>query len=415
MTWLTVLVAVMTLTVESKNAVIATGDMPPSVEAYYACNYQKGTVREGDEAVLELSGLCGVTINKVEVYIRSNKNSGAGTWFVSVNNQTVMTKSGSFDQWFSAFDNVDYHSLSLLPKAYSSVQEMAIRLQGTTNSLYIEKYVITYTPAPVHTVTLMRGNEVYQTLTEYIGGAGVFLPSMDDYNGWRFIGWSETEWDRTTERPQLIAANRQCYPLSDVTLWAAYEWIVPDDSVYISDLTDGEYLYLNTQSRMALAGVPDKGKMQPEPIDRAGLNQLYTVTFNAAKDTAYVVHTVTGIPIGYNSQRQMVADASPWRVYHRGVETILYTTIADKNYVLWLDIEDLQTGEYYAALTAANPQNSPLRLANPASENEQVYTCHPEFGMGFEQSLETIKNEYILPFGCYEMIIRNGEKELRLR
>jgi hypothetical protein len=238
---------------------------------------------------------------------------------------------------------------------------------------------------------------------------------MDDYNGWRFIGWSETEWDRTTERPELIAANRQCYPLSDVTLWAAYEWIIPDDSVYISDLTDGEYLYLNTQSRMALAGVPDKGKMQPEPIDRTGLNQLYTMTFNAAKDTAYVVHTVTGIPIGYNSQRQMVADASPWRVYHSGVETILYTTIADKNYVLWLDIEDLQTGEYYAALTAANPQNSPLRLANPASENEQVYTCHPEFGMGFERSLETIKNEYILPFGCYEMIIRNGEKELRLR
>ena len=252
MTWLTILLLVLTLTVESKSSVAATGDIPPFAEVSYSCSYQKGTVRQGDEAVLTLSDLGGLTINKVEVYIRSNQKAGAGMWTVTIDGQKVATKSGSFDQWFGAYDNTYYHALSLLPKIYSGVQEMVIRLQGTTNSLYIQKYVITYTPAPVHSVTLMRGDEVFQTLTESTGGAGVFLPSMDDYKGWRFIGWSETECGQTTTRPELIAPNTRCYPLTDVTLWAAYEYILPEDSIYVSDLTDGEYLYTNTRVQMAL-------------------------------------------------------------------------------------------------------------------------------------------------------------------
>ena len=56
-----------------------------------------------------------------------------------------------------------------------------------------------------------------------------------------------------------------------------------------------------------------------------------------------------------------------------------------------------------------------LKLVFQASENEQVYTCHPESGMAFERIQEIQKNEYVLPFGCYDLIIRNGEKELRMR
>lgn len=416
MTWLTILLLVLTLTVESKSSVAATGDIPPFAEVSYSCSYQKGTVRQGDEAVLTLSDLGGLTINKVEVYIRSNQKAGAGMWTVTIDGQKVATKSGSFDQWFGAYDNTYYHALSLLPKIYSGVQEMVIRLQGTTNSLYIQKYVITYTPAPVHSVTLMRGDEVFQTLTESTGGAGVFLPSMDDYKGWRFIGWSETECGQTTTRPELIAPNTRCYPLTDVTLWAAYEYILPEDSIYVSDLTDGEYLYTNTRVQMALAGIPDEnGWMIPQMMNRKDMNQQYSFAFNAAKDTAYLTHTATGTPIGYNDQRKLVTAASPWRVYHEGNETILYATIANKNYVLWVDMRDGYGENPQTVLVAANPLSSPLKLAFPASEKEQVYTCHPEFGMGFDNPLEMNKNEYIFPFGSYDLIIRNGEKELRLR
>lgn len=416
MTWLTIILSILTLTVDSKNTVIATGDIPPSVQASYNCSYQKGTVRQGDEAVLELSYLAGMTISQVDVYIRSNQSGGAGTWSVSIDGQTVAMKSGSFDQWFGAYDNTRYHPLSLLPKTYQGVQEMTIRLQGSVNSLYIEKYVIAYTPAPAHSVTLMRGNEVYQTLTETTGGAGVFLPSMEDYNGWRFIGWSETEFRQTSTRPALIAPNTQCFLLTDVMLWAVYESIVPEDSIYVSKLTDGEYLYVNTQSQMALSGVPDKnGQMIPEFMDRTALNQLYSMTFNAAKDTAYITHAATGAPIGYDYQCKLVTAASPWRVYHDGNETILYATIANKNYVLWPDKRDGNGNNPQTVLLPADPQSSMLKLVFQASENEQVYTCHPESGMAFERIQETQKNEYVLPFGCYDLIIRNGEKELRMR
>ena len=416
MTWLTIILSILTLTVDSKNTVIATGDIPPSAQVTYNCTYQKGTVRQGDEAVLELSYLAGMTISQVDVYIRSNQSGGAGTWSVNIDGQTVAMKGGSFDQWFGAYDNTRYHPLSLLPKTYQGVQEMTIRLQGSVNSLYIEKYVIAYTPAPAHSVTLMRGNEVYQTLTETTGGAGVFLPSMEDYNGWRFIGWSKTEFRQTSTRPALIAPNTQCYLLTNVTLWAAYEYILPEDSIYVSELTDGEYLYVNTQSQMALSGVPDKsGQMIPEFMDRTALNQLYNFTFNAAKDTAYITHAATGAPIGYDYQCKLVTAASPWRVYHDGNETILYATIANKNYILWLNITDGGGGNSHAGLLPADPQSSMLKLVFPATENEQVYTCHPESGMGFERIQETQKNEYVLPFGCYDLIIRNGEKELRMR
>ena len=416
MTWLTIILAVLTLTVDSKNTVVATGDIPPSAQASYNCSHQKGTVRLGDAAVLELSYLAGMTISQVDVYIRSNQSGGAGTWSVIINGQTVAMKSGSFDQWFGAYDNTLYHPLSLLPKTYQGVQEMTIRLQGSVNSLYIEKYVIAYTPAPAHSVTLMRGNEVYQTLTETTGGAGVFLPSMEDYNGWRFIGWSETEFRQTSTRPALIAPNTQCFLLEDAVLWAAYEAMLPEDSIYVSKLTDGEYLYVNTQSQMALSGVPDKnGQMVPGFMDRTALNQLYSMTFNAAKDTAYITHAATGAPIGYDYQCKLVTAASPWRVYHDGNETILYATIANKNYVLWPDKRDGNGNNPQTVLLPADPQSSMLKLVFPASENEQVYTCHPESGMGFERIQETQKNEYVLPFGCYDLIIRNGEKELRMR
>ena len=138
-------------------------------------------------------------------------------------------------------------------------------------------------------------------------------------------------------------------------------------------------------------------------------------TFNAAKDTAYITHAATGAPIGYDYQCKLVTAASPWRVYHDGNETILYATIANKNYILWLNIEDSHTGDFHAGLLPADPQSSMLKLVFPATENEQVYTCHPESGMGFERIQETQKNEYVLPFGGYDLIIRNGEKELRMR
>ena len=101
--------------------------------------------------------------------------------------------------------------------------------------------------------------------------------------------------------------------------------------------------------------------MIPEFMDRTALNQLYNFTFNAAKDTAYITHAATGAPIGYDYQCKLVTAASPWRVYHDGNETILYATIANKNYILWLNITDGGGGNSHAGLLPADPQSSMLK------------------------------------------------------
>ena len=57
MNLLLILLGVMSFTVQSKDAVKADGTWPYSMEATYACSYQKGDVRAGDEAVLTVTGL----------------------------------------------------------------------------------------------------------------------------------------------------------------------------------------------------------------------------------------------------------------------------------------------------------------------------------------------------------------------
>ena len=64
---LLVLLAVMTWTVESKNAVSLSDDstVPYDIEVGYGCTYQKGDVRANDTATLVLSHLEGITINGI--------------------------------------------------------------------------------------------------------------------------------------------------------------------------------------------------------------------------------------------------------------------------------------------------------------------------------------------------------------
>ena len=102
---LCIILAVMSWVVESKNSVSRQGTPPESCLAYYSCSYQKGTVRANDVATLQVTSLGGITIEGVEVYMRSNKSSGAGVLTLKVNGQTVATKSGMFVEWVGSYDN----------------------------------------------------------------------------------------------------------------------------------------------------------------------------------------------------------------------------------------------------------------------------------------------------------------------
>ena len=177
----------------------------------------------------------------------------------------------------------------------------------------------------------------------------------------------------------------------------------------MTDLVDGEYLYVNRAFDISLNGVPDaeSGKMAWNITDVHDENQYYTISF-ASPDTAYITHSKTGNPIGYAGTK-MAIKPSPWLVYHQGDETLFYTFINGKNYVLWLNICDGNNKNCYAGLLQANPMASPMALLPSHRRGALRYSCHPERFMGTEAiSSSGGKARKILRNGQV-LILLNGE------
>lgn len=418
MKWLCIILSVMTWVVESKNEVSSQG-APESCTAQYSCSYQKGTVRKDDVATLRLESLGAITIEQVEVYMRSNKSAGAGVLTLQVNGETKATKTGSFSDWTGGYDKDNFHPITLLAESIAGVNTMEITLQGTENSLYIEKYVITYEPAEVHVVTLMRGGEVWQVLTETQGGQGVLLPEMADSASWHHIGWSEEDFGTINTLPEkLHAASSRFYPTEDCSLWAVFEWKAPTGTGYITDLQSGVYMYVNCGLHIAMSGQPHDGVIDSAPVDAEDADLYYEIDF-AGTDTVYITHALTGTPIGYTGTN-MASVASSWLVMHEGEETLFYMQEGGKNYVLWLNIWDSKTQTTHAGLVQANlSTGTPMRLQSIETQTEEpTYTCHPEWTQGIEWPNEgrgDVMNEkarFLMHFGNYELIIENGQKKL---
>ena len=411
---LLILLAVMTWTVKDKNTVTPSDAIPNGVVAEYGCTYQKGTVRAGDEAVLTLTRLAGRTISKVDIYMKSNTSEGAGTITVLANGKTEAALSGTYKSWTGTFDNTNYRAVTVLNKAVQNVQELSVNVRGTANSLHIEQYVITYEDLPPLTVTLMQGENLYATLTESSRGEGVLLPALADTEDWHFLGWSEQHFWSVYTKPEIYYPIAY-FPARDITLWAVYGYRPGDDLSYVTDLQNGEYLYVNSHNMTALSGVPSGGKMAYAAANPMDEKQYYTFTF-ASPDTAYITHSATRTPIGY-SGTSLVAQPSPWLVSQNGEEVSFYTFVGKKTYILWLNVLS-QTGggiEYYAGLQETRDfTDTPMRLMRPAAFAE-AYTCHPETGLDVKDvSAPTDTPPYILRLGNYELRIHDGKKELRL-
>ena len=397
---LLILLSVMSFTVQTKTTVSVDGATPSNMEVEYSNSYQKGDVRKDDVAALMLTELGGIAVEKVVAYVRSNASGGAGNFEVRANGYTVGQKSGTFKDWTGAYDSQNYHAITLVSGSVANVYNMTIQLIGTANSLHIEKYVVTYGDSPAKSVTLMGGATPMDTLREETGGAGVFLPKMEDIGQWRFIGWSETEFEEQPVMPKVYQAYKMYYPEENCKLWAAYFFDDTPEREYITDLVDGEYLYANRELDIALVGLPDvaTGKMVYDAIDVHNENQYYIVNF-VSPDTAYITHSLSGLPLGYEGTK-MTTVPSPWLVYHQGDETLFYTVIEAKNYVLWLNIFDGHEN-YYAGLIRTNPMTSPVGLLPAHRRGALLYSCHPERLMGTD----------LIPSseGKARKILRNGQ------
>jgi len=414
---LLILMSVMTWTVETNTQVSGEGIWPYDIEVGYTCTYQKGTVRANDVATLSLGNLGGITVETIRVYLRSNKTGGAGTFSVKGNGQVIATKSGSLAEWTGSYDNENFRPVDLIATSVPNIDELDIELTGTANSLYIQKYEIVYSMASPRTVTLMRGDAVYATMSEPSGMQGVLLPSVPDSAQWKFKGWSKTHFWTVYEAPELLPAGRKYYPDEDCTLWAVFMYDDSPEKVYATELKSGIYMYVYREQHLALTGVPyEDGTMARAPIDNGDVRQHYQVDF--AEDKAYITHVASGTPIGYSGTK-MAAVASAWSVYHEGESTLFYTTIKNKNYVLWLSIYDSELSSLHAGLMSADPMSSPMALQIVAEPSEPSYTCHPELPQGLEETNEgtneTTAERVLMQIGNYELYLLNGRKELRIR
>lgn len=408
MKFLIIILSVMSFLVETKNSVTPDGTCPHNMEATYSCSYQKGTVRKGDNATLSLYNLDGITIEKVVVTMRSNKQSGAGIFQVDANGSQMAGLAITHDFFKDGSRDICVYSGSC-----ANVDELTISLDGTENSLYIDKYEITWANPSPRSVTLMDGSSEYAVMTERTSGAGVVLPALPDTAEWQFIGWSETEIRSTTKMPTVLPAYTKYYPREDTYLWATYKQQLTQETTYMTEPESGIYLYVNRLIQIALSGVPENGIMYPAALNTNDEDQYYEITF-ASPDTAYITHVSTGAPIGYEGTK-LAIKPSPWQVYHDGEETLFYTTYNKQTYVLWLNIADGSVENFHAGLIKTNPGSSPVALQRvPDQSNELLFTCHPENPQSIT-TVPTTRNQYTIPFGIYELQITNGQKQLIIR
>ena len=414
-----ILSVVMTWTVETKSSVSGDGTYPASMSVTYSCSYQKGTVRKDDVAMISFSNMGGMTIEQIEVYVRSNKSAGSGIFTVEANESTIASKSGSLKDWTGSYDNVNYYPVPLLQEALNNVNTLSVSLTGTVNSLYIEKYVIQYTPVSPRSVTLMKGNTEYITLTEQSGGSGVMLPSLEKEGNWRFVAWSKQHFYAISTMPDSWIIPGKYYPTENETLWAVYSYEKTIESAFVSTLESGYYLYADSTKMRAMRGAVEEGFAECATVNISDESQIYEITFDNACETATIYHPYSNSYIG-SKGLALSNEATPWQVWHRGNATAFYTQIGNKSYVLWPNYlrhisqdEDIfctaliQT-EYLSSATT-------VLISADALMEEPVLTCHPEKGLSIENTVAPDKNEYVLPLGNYRLIIRNGQKTMHIQ
>jgi hypothetical protein len=412
---LLILISVMTFTVETKNSVKTEGLWPYDMECSYACSGTKGNVTDKDTAMLHVSGLDGIIVEKIEVYLTSNKSSGAGIVTMAADGTLFYTKDGTYKDWFGDYNNTTAQALTWT--GHQTVSTLEIQVAGKTSSLHIEKYAITWSQGTqqTYTVTLMDGTSTYDALTEPNQGAGVNLPSLPDKDEWHFAAWTNEPFDESQTQPESWIEPGLYKPKGDETLWAVYEYqptIAPAEN-----LQTGVYIYADTKTNQAMSGGIYEGAAGVADMNANHTNQWYEVQF-LADGTATIHLMYTYEYIGFDGT-DLVSEPSHWKVYHEGTKTAFYTEVKGQTYLLWpgyLKGYNHNEYKYCTGLAFVNDiAKTPTALYDVSSMMEdQLFTCYPKAS----QAVETVQSPhqpYVLHFGPYELLIENGKKSLKIK
>lgn len=138
-------------TVVDKREITEEGDViTDAVASYDQSYYQKNIILAGNDAVLSIKNLSKiVTINKLVLSMKSNKEAGAGSVSVTVDGKETFIAGtskeagvpfkqfGDNDAYSETYKNITWDNLSFVAK--SSIE---IKIEATENSLYIESFNI---------------------------------------------------------------------------------------------------------------------------------------------------------------------------------------------------------------------------------------------------------------------------------
>ncbi len=138
-----------TYSVESKNTVSASGDIPEGSAATYAQTYKtKYQITAGHSSSLTLDGFDRMTITGITLLMKSNRSSGAGSLAVTCGTSTLAEIPDS------KFDSSDWNgeypefytkiTPKLTPYTVASGESVNIVIKATENSLYCQSFTITY-------------------------------------------------------------------------------------------------------------------------------------------------------------------------------------------------------------------------------------------------------------------------------
>ena len=410
--FVSIIAAVMTFTVQSKSSVSAEGSFPYDMSTEYGCTYQKGTVRAGDTATLWLDNMGGIALEKIELSLHSNKTAGAGEINVMADGLSIAQKSGTMKDWTGSYDSENNHLVEVMSGLTTKINRLQIRVVGTANSLYIDKFIITYRLNPAYSVRLMDGVNEWATLTDEGSGVGVLLPRMANSEEWQFVGWSVYEVWVAHTTPEYLPAETRFFPKSDCTLWALYQKNDAQPIDYVADLESGTYLYAYKDLNLALRSDTTSGQLDFAVLRPEDEREWFNVTFNATCDSATIQHAPTGTYIGYSGTR-LSETASVWTVYHQGNKTAFYMRDKGKEYVLFYNVGGENAMK--AALVYATPSTAPTGLIVARQDAPEPYfSCHQESKEAME-TLQTDPHETVVRIGWMELHIHNGKKYLRWR
>ena len=139
-------------TVGSTTSVTTTGNIPSGSTATYSQTYTTAKqLTAGKSATLTLSGYGGYKITNIVLEMKSNSSAGAGTFSVVAGSTSISSVSPAANfntsSWYGGW-SLSYVNVTKVPSPYSiaSGENVVITIGATVNSLFIQKYSITYEP-----------------------------------------------------------------------------------------------------------------------------------------------------------------------------------------------------------------------------------------------------------------------------